>query len=169
MISLKSLIEYVITYIRDFTDSFIVNCKYRTLDNINLGLPIMTVQGDIKVFVSDEAVILGGMPRRLMGAITVKESYEYYVIINKELNDAHEWIRDAVIWHELGHIHHNHFSVNIDKKRIVSNLATEIEADRYSQDNGFEMYKTLLHMQAIGYEVDNRIKKMKEYLNIPEL
>lgn len=71
------------------------------------------------------------------------------IVIDEHLNAAPRKIRDAMIWHEIGHALAGHLDGNFSEKEIIHSAEIEYEADRISQLQGHDMIAAIEWMKKV--------------------
>lgn len=94
---------------------------------------ISTIDG-VKIVHWDEMVFAqGGMRGDIVGGVMANATLNV-IIINTATLSLPKHILDAIIAHELGHIHYEHEEINIE---------FEMQADKYSYDKGYDITSAL--------------------------
>lgn len=162
----------VITFKNDFVECFTAYREFRKKQVIDLGDVVMMSNEGYPVYCNDMAVCTGGVPRRLPGAISTKDSEgNDVIVINKRLLEEAEWFIEAVLQHESGHIKLH----TITKRNILNDVVylfttpkAEYEADEYAMSSS-HMLCTLKRMKELGFEVDDRIAHLEMALEMIEM
>lgn len=121
--------------------------------------PSIEIEGYLaKVF--DEQVVLCGMPTRLPGACVMQGGQ---IFVNRKFLEMPSWFKKAVLAHERGHYMLGHM-VGVKKTFFMKrDWDLEIQADRYSVENGNDMLsalKLLVELYGPSREFTARIKAL---------
>lgn len=132
---------------------------------VYFSTPVFMFQGH-RVFL-DDLYILGvsGVHETIPGA-TVHKGKDY-IVINQALFDTVEY-RDAILAHELAHLKLNHTFSNLSNIQVLLSIGEgfkqEVEADRYSYEQGYNMLEALEYLatKCKSYNLNRRINLLKE-------
>ena len=104
-----------------------------------LNKRVVTTINDTPVVVWDEAVyaILQVSDEFALGA--AYHAGFKVILMNSKTWNMEVTKRDAIIWHELGHKSLNHETIE---------QCQELEADKFSVENGYDMHAVLVHIRA---------------------
>lgn len=131
---------------------------------IDLGEALFNVD-DIKVYCSDKAVGLSGIPKRIPGAVFgIAGDNDSVIVINRRLRDQEQWFIDGMIAHEFAHIklHSNKRKPIINRiMRLLGSEHDEFEADLFAQELGHDMLRVLERCKELGYDVNRRILNLQ--------
>lgn len=155
-----------------------------TMDSIRLAVDVARAQNTLKnrFFYSaevisefkdvqvclDNDVILANLATRGPNACAIPQVRTIFV--NDAFLTLPESIKEAIYFHEYGHIQHNHSHDDLPTNKSAKEaaiMANECEADMYSHLQGADMISALIYLDQIypdQPELTHRIQVLKDHI-----
>ncbi len=126
--------------------NLLIDCqKYRNDTNIYLQPFFIPHNND---FLENDKLLKDvlGIPADIpgIGVIYLNENKENFhkIVINKSFKNLPQWVQDALLAHEKGHIYYGIKNFDLYSKEYYED---ELNCDLYSIEQGYDMYNALLY------------------------